>query len=276
MARKRMIDPSFWEDEKLGTLEPTARLLFMGLISQADDDGRLKGHPSLLRSVIFPYDVTLTNEQVDEWLNLLADSKRKLIVRYEVDNQKYIWIRNFKKHQTINKPQKSKLPEYSGSTTVVVTEHDGSPTAQEKLREEKLKEVEEEVKGKEMPSPDSDIRKDRILELMNEFITIENYNRHDLDNIESYLDVVEEEVIEAAIKKGSGKTGSYVHGTIKGFLRDGVTKADQVRGFQVLKGGVADAKYQGNEQGTRFGRNSSKSESLSITDDELDGLIANR
>src|SRR5690606_18570742 len=96
-----------------------ARLLFMGLISQSDDEGRLNGHPALIRSLIFPYDHQISVDDVEEWLTLLAADERKLIIRYEVDYQKYIWIPNFKKHQTINKPQKSKLPEYYGNTTVI-------------------------------------------------------------------------------------------------------------------------------------------------------------
>lgn len=142
-----MIDPSFWVDEKLGTVDPLVRLLFMGLISQADDDGRLNGHPALIRSLIYAYDYEITVNHVEEWLALLSAPERKLIIRYEVDHQKYIWIPNFKKHQTINKPQKSKLPEYYGNDTVVVDEDDGSDPVQKKLKEEKLKE--EEVKEKE-------------------------------------------------------------------------------------------------------------------------------
>lgn len=108
MARKRMIDPTFWEDEKLGTMLVECRLLFMGLISQADDDGRLRGNPALIRSLIFPYDDGLTAATVDEWLSCLHNNG--LILRYSVDDERYIWIINFDKHQTINKPTPSKLP----------------------------------------------------------------------------------------------------------------------------------------------------------------------
>ena len=49
-----------------------------------------------------------TEAEVEEWIAELAT--RKLIIRYEVGSQKYIAITNFKKHQTINRPQASKLP----------------------------------------------------------------------------------------------------------------------------------------------------------------------
>jgi hypothetical protein len=223
-----MIDPSFWEDEKLGECEPVVRLLFMGLISQADDDGRLKGHPSLLRSNIFPYDeMTITADQVDGWLSILEG--HRLIRRYEVGRQKYIDVPNFKKHQTINKPQKSKLPEYYGSSTVVVQEDDGSDTAQKKLKEEKLKE--EEVKGKgkeeEMPPPDNNPHKDRLLKLINE-CEITDLTLYELDIIFSYIGVCDIEVIEACIKKGQKKHINYAISTLKGKVKDGIIRKDQI------------------------------------------------
>jgi len=140
MARKRMIDPNFWTDEKLGTCEPMARYTFMGLISQADDAGRLNGHPALIKSQVFPYDYNITPDQVNDWLNQLE--QKGLIRRYEVDGQSYICIPKFLKHQKINRPSESKLPappenfsEGSVSTHGTLTEP--SPRKEEKTTEEK-------------------------------------------------------------------------------------------------------------------------------------------
>lgn len=108
MARKRMIDPDFWSDEAVGALSLCGRLLFMGLISQADDEGRLRGNPALIRSQLFPYDEDVTASVVSQ--ELVAIERVGLIVRYAVDGQQFIWVRNFSKHQTINKPTASKLP----------------------------------------------------------------------------------------------------------------------------------------------------------------------
>jgi hypothetical protein len=127
----------------------------MGLISQADDEGRLNGHPALIKSLIFTYDHDLTLKKVEELLELLAS--RKIILRYEIDQQKYIFITNFKKHQTINKPQHSKLPDHNdaeyGSNTVVIPEQSVNGHAQKKLKEVKLK----EVKLKEVKLSEDDI-----------------------------------------------------------------------------------------------------------------------
>lgn len=136
-----MIDPSFWSDEKLGECTIQERFLFMGLVSNADDEGYGRANPKLLRSSIFPYD-DLRASDLEKWLSRLGGLK--LVVLYTVDGQAYYYLPNFSKHQTINKPTKSAfpkpLPEDYGSTTVGLPED-------YLLREEKGKE--EEEKGKE-------------------------------------------------------------------------------------------------------------------------------
>ena len=71
MARKRMIDPSFWTDEKLGECSIQERMLFMGLISNADDEGYGRANPKLLKSLIFPYD-DLRASDLEKWLSHLG------------------------------------------------------------------------------------------------------------------------------------------------------------------------------------------------------------
>lgn len=103
-----MIDPSFWTDEKLGSCSREERLLFMGLISNADDEGRLPGHPALLKATIFPYDTDVGPGEVAAWLGNLA--AKGLVVTYEAGGEAVVWVKNFTKHQTIKKPTPSKLP----------------------------------------------------------------------------------------------------------------------------------------------------------------------
>lgn len=141
MPRKRMIDPSFWLDEKLGECTRDERLLFMGLISNADDEGYGRANPKLLRSSLFPYD-DLRVSDLEKWLSRLGGLR--LIVLYEVNGQAYYHLPNFTKHQTINKPTASSFPkpeeglrEDYRSTTVG-------------LREDyRLKEIEENRKERE-------------------------------------------------------------------------------------------------------------------------------
>lgn len=147
MARKRMIDPDFWIDEKLGKCTRDERLLFMGLISHSDDEGRGRANPMLVKSMVFPYDTEFMGDEVAKWLNNL--NSLGLIKLYLVDNQEFYWLPNFNKHQTINRPSESKLPpppvkdnDSSMSIHGIINEHS-------LLKEEKRKEVKEEEKRKE-------------------------------------------------------------------------------------------------------------------------------
>ena len=124
MARKRMIDPNFWTDEKLGECSIQERLLFMGLISNADDEGYGRANLKLLKATIFPYD-DMNIVDLEKWLSHLVEFN--LIVVFEYDKQKYYYVPNFLKHQTINKPKKSTLPhienERCSTSTVLLLEH---------------------------------------------------------------------------------------------------------------------------------------------------------
>lgn len=277
MARKRMIDPSFWVDEKLGTVEPRVRLLFMGLISQADDEGRLNGHPALIRSLIYAYDYDITVADIESWLSLLAE--RSLILRYEVHQQKYISISNFKKHQTINRPQVSKLPEpiieQSVNDQCVVT--DASPTshAQYNLREVKLSE-DKGTEEKEIPALASDQNghKERIRILCNQ-MNIQGFTTYILDIVYSYIGMADIEVIEAAIKKSQNKPQTYLTNTLNGMINnDRITKAEQllpVRGGRNAEhGGGAEGVQPGRHSNAGGSRHEGESKSYaSVWDDEL-------
>lgn len=107
MARKRMLDPSFWSDERIGECSIEERLLFMGLISNADDEGYGRANSKLLKSLIFPYD-DFTTGQIESWLGHLAGSD--MVILYQYEGQTYYKVKNFLKYQVINKPTKSILP----------------------------------------------------------------------------------------------------------------------------------------------------------------------
>ena len=108
MARKRMLDPSFWTDEKLGECSIQERFLFAGLFSQADDEGYGRANPKLLKSLIFPYDDDLRASDIKKWLSRLGGLG--LVVLYTVNGQAYYYLPNFTKHQTINRPTASTFP----------------------------------------------------------------------------------------------------------------------------------------------------------------------
>jgi hypothetical protein len=97
MARTRQIKPEFFLDDELAVVSRDARLLFIGLWTIADREGRLEDRPLKIKAQLFPYDLDLTYQKIDALLNQLWTPK--YIYRYQIENHKYIQIRSFSKHQ---------------------------------------------------------------------------------------------------------------------------------------------------------------------------------
>lgn len=118
MARKRMIDPSFWEDPTIGTLSVPARLLFIGMMSHADDDGRLEVEPRYIRRAVFGFDDDITTAYVVEYL---AEIERvcRGVRFYEIDGRSFACFTNWGRYQYIQKKQPSKLPPPPDECTTV-------------------------------------------------------------------------------------------------------------------------------------------------------------
>lgn len=93
MARSRNIKPGFFTNDELAECCPYARLLFAGLWTIADKEGRLDDRPKKVKALVLPFD----NVDCDELLQQLH--QRKFINRYQVNGESYIQISNWKKHQ---------------------------------------------------------------------------------------------------------------------------------------------------------------------------------
>ena len=112
-----MIDPTIWADEDFGRLSTEAQVLFIGIISNSDDEGRLPGNPMFLASVIFPfrgYTKIRATKVRDEVISSMQSVKL-----YEIDGKEYIELEKFSVYQSIDKPSPSKYPpfgEHSGNT----------------------------------------------------------------------------------------------------------------------------------------------------------------
>lgn len=108
MARIRTIKPSFWADEAVADLSRDARLLLIGLISSADDEGRFLASISAITGYVFPHD-DIAPTKLRRWLDEIESAG---IVRfYSVSRREYGAFPHWKKHQVINRPQQSNLPE---------------------------------------------------------------------------------------------------------------------------------------------------------------------
>lgn len=93
MARARNIKPSFFHNADLVDLPVETRLLFIGLWTIADREGRLEDRPKQIKMELYPAD----SFDVDTLLNQLNEAG--FIQRYVNNNNKYIHIVNFTKHQ---------------------------------------------------------------------------------------------------------------------------------------------------------------------------------
>ena len=109
MPRRRMIDPDFWTDSKLGKASRDERLLFIGLFSNADDEGRIMAEPAYLKSIIFPYDDDITSSHVKEMRDHLAQINRNVTL-YENSGEPYIQLQKWSTHQKPRYPKPSRFP----------------------------------------------------------------------------------------------------------------------------------------------------------------------
>lgn len=109
MARARNIKPGFFKNEILAELEMGDRLLFIGLWTLADREGRLEDRPKRIRIELFAFD----DVDVDKMLATLHATG--FILRYEIDGVKYIQITNFVRHQDPHYKEKaSEIPPPAG------------------------------------------------------------------------------------------------------------------------------------------------------------------
>ena len=109
MPRIRTVKPEFWEDELLGVMPRDARLLFIATFNMADDEGILRWTPAYIKAQAFMYDDDLTIGDVGKLMQCLTDTGLVFPYIGGVARQQMAVVVNFRKHQKINRPQKSKL-----------------------------------------------------------------------------------------------------------------------------------------------------------------------
>lgn len=104
--RIRSVKPEFWKDERLARcLSREARLVYIALWNESDDEGRLRGNRDYLHGALFPYD---PGDWFDKAMGEIVESGRG--VEYRDDGDSYLHLPKLLKHQRINRPTKSALP----------------------------------------------------------------------------------------------------------------------------------------------------------------------
>ena len=115
MARIRSIHPGIWTDERFACLSMAGRLLFMGIWTEAWDDGVFEWKPLTLKMRIFPAD------NVDVGAELAALEAAGCVMKFQANGRDYGAVRNFQKFQ------RPKSPNSSGVLTNEVARFVGAP-----------------------------------------------------------------------------------------------------------------------------------------------------
>lgn len=110
MARKRVLDPSIWTDDGMAELTPRQQLLYIGLISCADDEGRQKASPVAIRLSLPTVYANVKDGEIDSDLTAVLRRMRQL-VPYIADERRYLVFLNYPRWQRIDRPSASNLPE---------------------------------------------------------------------------------------------------------------------------------------------------------------------
>lgn len=117
MARARNIKPGFFRDADLVDLPIETRLLFIGLWTIADREGRLDDRPKQIKMEVFPAD----SFDIESMLLQLHDAG--FIERYTSNGNRYIQVTNFTKHQNPHRDEKASTipaPCKHGASTVAI------------------------------------------------------------------------------------------------------------------------------------------------------------
>ena len=93
MARARLLKPGFFTNEVLAELPFEGRLLFAGLWTLADREGRLEDRPKRIKAELFPWDQL----EVDPLLDALE--AKGFVVRYRVGDLGLLQVVRFLTHQ---------------------------------------------------------------------------------------------------------------------------------------------------------------------------------
>jgi hypothetical protein len=105
MARSRNIKPGFFTNDQLAELPALTRILFIGLWTIADREGRIEDRPKRIKAETMPYDDFDCNQALSDL------QKSGFITRYVSGGINVIQVINWDKHQNPHvKEQPSTLP----------------------------------------------------------------------------------------------------------------------------------------------------------------------
>ena len=136
--RIRSIKPEFWSSPDIAALSDADRLLFIGLWSYVDDHGRGRDDVALIVAALFPHDMVAdprdTVAKVRDGLARLSEAN--LILRYTVASRAYFLVTGWGKHQRVDKPKVSRIPEPTEEENGTFPQNDAIRESVAKVRDD--------------------------------------------------------------------------------------------------------------------------------------------
>jgi hypothetical protein len=146
-VRIRTVKPNFWGHRRLSKLGYSSRLIAIGLLNMADDEGYFEAEPELVRAALDPF--SENSLIIQGAISELSDIGY-ILVREHPTEGKIGHVVKFTDHQKVNRPYPSKLRgifEQSDSLNIHGVNNEHS------LLERKGKEQGKEGNGKEQRAP---------------------------------------------------------------------------------------------------------------------------
>ena len=130
MARIRTIKPAFFTSEDSGTWSDSTKVIFMGLIVMASDNGIGSANPMYLAGQILPY-----QDQREALMRIHeAFSEAQVpgsVVLFRRDDRDFYWLRGWAKHQYVQHPSKD-LPDLPTEAEIqAYKDHHGALTSED-------------------------------------------------------------------------------------------------------------------------------------------------
>jgi hypothetical protein len=99
MARIRSIHPGLFSDPEFAALSDGAQIIYLGLLTEADDNGVFEWNLNKLKIRLRP----LKDGSLEPFVSELTTSNK--VASYEIDGRKYGAIRNFRRFQRPKSPK---------------------------------------------------------------------------------------------------------------------------------------------------------------------------
>ena len=134
VMRIRTVKPEFWQDEDLAEISETARLVAIGLLNCADDEGFFNANEKLIKSSLFP--LTEPSLSIHVCFKQLVECGYLKLYACIEGKKTYGHVVNFSKHQKVNRPSPSRIKPLVDFSDHSVSNHGAVTVGREQGREQ--------------------------------------------------------------------------------------------------------------------------------------------